>query len=620
MIHFYQKDLFFILIPINITISKTKWGNILKKYKFILILTFIVIFSMSAVYSQDSNYTNDPNTFIDFNNEISKTNEINVTSDYSDDKTYSNYNKDIVINKNNSNYTNTLKADGNDPYIGIHMKINASNVTKYFSGPERFIVNITDSLNNPIVNQSVKITINGITYTKNTDNNGLASLALNLNSGLYNVTSSASDITVKSTVTILSTINSSDLEKVFRNASQFSATFLNSEGKYLVKDTAVQFNINGVLYERKINENGSTKLNINLNPGKYIITTNNKVTKELSSNIVTVLPKIVENNNLVKYFKNDSQYIVKLIGDDGNPVGLGEKVIFNVNGVFYNRTSNESGYAKLNVNLAPGNYIITAEYDEFKVSNNIKVLPTISAKDLTMEYMDGHEFTAHVLDDTGKALANSKVKFNINGIIYTRTTDNEGNAHLNINIIVGSYTITSTNYKGLSVSNKIIITKPPLNPKNGISDLTPYLSDSKNCQVSNAEIVALAKQLTGSFSNPLDKATAIFEYVRDKISYSYYYDTYYGAVGTLHAGKGNCVDQAHLSIALYRAAGLPARYVHGTCQFNDGDFIGHVWSQVLIGDTWLVSDSINVRNSLGKVVNWNNYNYELHGFYSSLPF
>ena len=115
--------------------------------------------------------------------------------------------------------------------------------------------------------------------------------------------------------------------------------------------------------------------------------------------------------------------------------------------------------------------------------------------------MDGHEFTAHVLDDTGKALANSKVKFNINGIIYTRTTDNEGDAHLNINIIVGSYTITSTNYKGLSVSNKIIITKPPLNPKNGISDLTPYLSDSKNCQVSNAEIVALAKQLTGSFSN-----------------------------------------------------------------------------------------------------------------------
>ena len=174
---------------------------------------------MSAVYSQDFNHTNDPNTSIDFNNEITKTNEINITSDYSDDKTDSNYNKDIVIN--NGNYTNTLKADGNGSYIETHIKINTSDVTKYFSGPERFIVNITDSLNNPIVNQSVKITINGIKYTRNTDNNGLASLALNLNSGIYNVTISASDITVKSTVTILSTINSSDLEKVFRNASQF---------------------------------------------------------------------------------------------------------------------------------------------------------------------------------------------------------------------------------------------------------------------------------------------------------------------------------------------------------------------------------------------------------------
>lgn len=294
MIKYYQKGLFFILIAINITISKTKWGNILKKYKFILILTFIVIFSMSAVYSQDSNHVNDPNIFIDFNNEISKTNEINIISDYSDDKTDSNYNKDIVINKNNGNYTNMLEADGNDQYIKTHIKINASNVTKYFSGDERFIVNITDSLNNPIVNQSVKITINGIKYTRNTDNNGLASLALNLNSGIYNVTSSAADITVKSTVTILSTINSSDLEKVFRNASQFWATFLDSEGNYLVKDTTVKFNINGVFYERKINENGSTKLNINLNPGKYIITTNNKVTGELSSNIVTVLPKLLK--------------------------------------------------------------------------------------------------------------------------------------------------------------------------------------------------------------------------------------------------------------------------------------------------------------------------------------
>ena len=159
-----------------------------------------------------------------------------------------------------------------------------------------------------------------------------------------------------------------------------------------------------------------------------------------------------------------------------------------------------------------------------------------------------------------------------------------------------------------------------INTKNMISDLTPYLIDSQNCPVSNPEIVSLARQLTGGLTNPWDKAKAIFNYVRDTIAYDYYYDTYYGAVGTLHSGEGNCVDQSHLSIALYRAAGLPARYVHGRCVFNSGTTYGHVWSQVLIGDYWIGSDTISAANSLGSIVNWNNYNYKLHGYFPYIVF
>ena len=121
-------------------------------------------------------------------------------------------------------------------------------------------------------------------------------------------------------------------------------------------------------------------------------------------------------------------------------------------------------------------------------------------------------------------------------------------------------------------------------------------------------------------TNSADKARAIYNYVRDQISYSFYYDTRYGALGTLHAKTGNCVDQAHLVIALYRAAGLPARYAHGTCVFSSGSTYGHVWAQVLIGDTWVVSDPTSTRNSFGKVVNWNNYNYYLKGYYPSIGF
>ena len=116
-----------------------------------------------------------------------------------------------------------------------------------------------------------------------------------------------------------------------------------------------------------------------------------------------------------------------------------------------------------------------------------------------------------------------------------------------------------------------------------------------------------------------DKANAIFKYVRDTISYSFYYDTKYGATGTLSAKKGNCVDHSHLLVAMFRTAGLAARYVHGKCTFSSGSTYGHVWAQVLIGDTWVCADATSSKNSLGKISNWNTKSFTLKGRYASLP-
>ncbi|WP_292795967.1 transglutaminase family protein [Methanobrevibacter sp.] len=219
-------------------------------------------------------------------------------------------------------------------------------------------------------------------------------------------------------------------------------------------------------------------------------------------------------------------------------------------------------------------------------------------------------------------IANADIEFSYDGVSKHASTNAQGVATIDIGgLSKGDYLVV---YKYAAGDNagqsNIRVTQSVLNVKNTISNLSPYLSSSSNCPVSNAEIVALARQLTDGLTHPLDKAMALFSYVRDEIPYSYYYNTYYGALGTLHAKKGNCVDQSHLLVALYRASGLPARYVHGTCVFSDGDTDGHVWVQVLLGDTWLVSDPINKRNSVGEVVNWNNNNYRLKGYYSSMPF
>ena len=159
-----------------------------------------------------------------------------------------------------------------------------------------------------------------------------------------------------------------------------------------------------------------------------------------------------------------------------------------------------------------------------------------------------------------------------------------------------------------------------INCKNTIKDLKAYLKATANCQVNNAKIKKLVNKLTKGLKTDKQKAKAIFNYVRDTISYSFYYDTKHGAVGTLKAKSGNCVDHAHLLAAMYRTAGLATRYGHGKCTFSGGSTYGHVWTQVLIGNTWTVSDATSSRNSLGKVVNWNTKTYKLYGYSSSISF
>ena len=159
-----------------------------------------------------------------------------------------------------------------------------------------------------------------------------------------------------------------------------------------------------------------------------------------------------------------------------------------------------------------------------------------------------------------------------------------------------------------------------LNEKNTISDLTAYLKSSKNCQVNNSAIKKVVDSLTKNLKSDSAKAKAIFEYVRDTLSYSFYYSTAHGAVGTLSAKSGNCVDHSHLLVAMFRTAGMAARYVHGTCKFSSGSTYGHVWTQVLVDGKWTVADATSSRNSLGKVSNWNTKSFSLKGIYSGISF
>ena len=128
------------------------------------------------------------------------------------------------------------------------------------------------------------------------------------------------------------------------------------------------------------------------------------------------------------------------------------------------------------------------------------------------------------------------------------------------------------------------------------------------------ENITVTKKLTD-----MEKAANIFNWVRDYVTYSFYYNTKKGAVGTLKSRVGNCVDLSHLTVALSRAAGIPARYVYAKCKFSGG-WCGHVWAQLFVNGKWINADASNNINCFGVIRNWNTGNYILRGVYAALPF
>ena len=147
-----------------------------------------------------------------------------------------------------------------------------------------------------------------------------------------------------------------------------------------------------------------------------------------------------------------------------------------------------------------------------------------------------------------------------------------------------------------------------------------YLKPTANCQSNNPTIKALAASITKGSTSQYTKAAKIFNWVRDHLSYSFYYNTQKGALGTLKSRSANCADTSHLMVALERAAGIPARYNHGSCRFSSGHVYGHVWAQVYVNGKWYYADGTSSRNSFGVVKNWNTKTFTLKGIYASLPF
>ena len=368
-------------------------------------------------------------------------------------------------------YNITTTYSGDAKYVSMTKKGNITvipnmdvnlyvdDVVMIYHDGTRLVAKLTDYQGRPIVNDIIYFTINGKTYAKTTDDNGTVSMGLNLDSKVYTATVSYNESEVYSkisknvTVTINPTVISEDLVKMYQNDTKFYVKFTDSTGKALA-NTTVKFNIHGVFYTKKTDKDGVADLGIMLRPGEYILTAYNPVTGEEKGFNITVKSLIVQ-SDLTKYYLNASKFQATIYDKNGS-LAVGKNVTFNINGVFYTKTTDSNGVVSLAINLRPGEYIITTMYEGLAVGNNIVVLPTLVTSDLNMTYGDGSNFTAQTLDGQGKPLANQNVTFNINGVFYNKVTDDNGVVSLTIRLMSGKYIITSY-WNDFQTGNTIII-------------------------------------------------------------------------------------------------------------------------------------------------------------------
>ena len=378
-----------------------------------------------------------------------------------------NYTKELVngkasigINLNPGNYTITTFYHYTDGLatktnnIEVLSTIQANDVVKFFRNGTQYCAKFLDGCGSPLVNASVVFNINGVFYKKQTDDNGMAKLNINLRPGEYILTAMHPDaLMYGSNITVLSTILANDVVKFFRNGTQYCAKFLDGCGSPLV-NASVVFNINGVLYKKQTDYEGVARLNINLFPGKYILTAMHPDGLMYGYNI-TVLSTI-HGDDIVKFFRNGTQYCAKFLDGCGSPL-VNASVVFNINGVFYKKQTDDNGMARLNINLFPGEYILTAIHlNGEEKANIIKVLTTISAEDISLVENKSGVFVLKTHDGA------RNVSITINGVEYIVQTDDGGVATLNVSLSKGNHAVLSKNLNsGEEIFNTIHVMEDP---------------------------------------------------------------------------------------------------------------------------------------------------------------
>lgn len=462
--------------------------------------------------------------------------------------------------------------DGSIPGNVTETKLTVLNLNTYPKSNEYLIANLTDMNGNPIVGENVVFKINSNSYPVTTNDKGLAKLKISLSKeGAYFVdvnyigddidyssSSAQAKVNVKK---VSSKIIASNINMIPKMEEYYSITLKDSSGD-AISGQKVTFKVNNNPYTRTTNSKGVAKLKLKFSKqatykieikfagtNKYegvsktckIYVKYSSKKAKLTVPTVTIPPKTYKT------------YTITLKNANGKGISK-QKVTIKLNGKKYTKTTNSKGKVNIKVKFnSLRNYKVSATYKGNKIykkassSGKIKVAKTatkITASSISVLPNTDNTYTVKLKTGDGKALSKQKITISLNGKTYTKTTNSNGKASINIKLaketvypITISYKGTGI-YKAAKISRNIEVSRIPVK-------LVAYDMTFSNDSVQNYSI-----DLKDNSGNPLANENIIFKFNDKSINAST--DLNGKAVVSLNASSGVFdIETAYLGSGKY---------------------------------------------------------------------
>lgn len=282
------------------------------------------------------------------------------------------------LNMNNEKYPTTIVA-----YNLEKIKSDENNQLEFA---------LLDNINKPMSNAKVNIDIVNKTYTKTTDENGIAKLNINLNPGYYNAriffegneNFRSSEKNVK--VTVSPNLIVQNMTCTEKAGQPLKALVVDAKGTK-IDNVPLTFEVLGKIYKRFSKNSGQAELPIRLSKGTYNVKVSSYQTAKNVTVTCTSKPKnktVLKGTDITKKQNDVAAYTAKLEKSENNKKTAlkGKTVEITVNKKTYFKMTNENGEAKLPLNLNSGNYSLKTvfkgdtEYLPSQTTNKINIIKT----------------------------------------------------------------------------------------------------------------------------------------------------------------------------------------------------------------------------------------------------